>query len=246
MIDSRSFREYSLMIEWDTLIWIICYALVFAGLSAFGAHRIKILWHYWRHREGDAKAFALFDELPRVTIQLPLFNEALMVERLLTSVTALDYPKDRLQIQVLDDSTDETAVECARRCEELRRAGFDIRHHHRTDRTGFKAGALDAAMPQATGDFICIFDADFLPAPDYLKKLIHHFTDPTIGMVQARWGHLNRNFSLLTKLQALFLDGHLVLELHWFCVDDVVLFIPPGALEEEPIDVGSLLCCCWL
>jgi cellulose synthase/poly-beta-1,6-N-acetylglucosamine synthase-like glycosyltransferase len=212
MIDSRSFREYSLMIEWDTLIWIICYALVFAGLSAFGAHRIKILWHYWRHREGDAKAIALFDELPRVTIQLPLFNEALMVDRLLTSVTALDYPKDRLQIQVLDDSTDETAVECARRCEELRRAGFDIRHHHRTDRTGFKAGALDAAMPQATGDFICIFDADFLPAPDYLKKLIHHFTDPTIGMVQARWGHLNRNFSLLTKLQALFLDGHLVLE----------------------------------
>jgi cellulose synthase/poly-beta-1,6-N-acetylglucosamine synthase-like glycosyltransferase len=200
------------MIEWNSLIWMICYALVFAGLSAFGAHRIKILWHYWHHRQHEAKELSRFDDLPKVTVQLPLFNEALMVDRLLHAVTALDYPRDRLQIQVLDDSTDETAADCARLCAELRAQGHDITHHHRTDRTGFKAGALDAAMPQATGEFICIFDADFLPGPDYLHQLIHHFTDPTVGMVQARWGHLNRDFSLLTKLQALFLDGHLVLE----------------------------------
>ncbi len=200
------------MIEWDKLIWLTCYVLVFAGLSAFGAHRIKILWHYWRHRGREAQAFSQFDELPSVTVQLPIFNESVMVERLLRSVAALDYPRDRLQIQVLDDSTDETVDVASRLCEELRAAGHDVEYRHRTDRTGFKAGALDAAMAHATGRFICIFDADFLPQPDYLQRLIHHFTDPKVGMVQARWGHLNQHFSLLTRLQALFLDGHLVLE----------------------------------
>ena len=200
------------MIEWDNLIWLTCYVLVFAGLSAFGAHRIKILWHYWKHRDKEARPVAQFDELPTVTVQLPIFNESIMVERLLRSVSALDYPRDRLQIQVLDDSTDETVEVASRLCDELRAAGHNIEYRHRTDRTGFKAGALDAAMPYATGRFICIFDADFLPQPDYLLQLIHHFTDPTVGMVQARWGHLNQHFSLLTRLQALFLDGHLVLE----------------------------------
>ena len=200
------------MIEWDNLIWLTCYVLVFAGLSAFGAHRIKILWHYWKHRDKEARPVAQFDELPTVTVQLPIFNESIMVERLLRSVSALDYPRDRLQIQVLDDSTDETVEVASRLCDELRAAGHNIEYRHRTDRTGFKAGALDAAMPYATGRFICIFDADFLPQPDYLLQLIHHFTDPTVGMVQARWGHLNKHFSLLTRLQALFLDGHLVLE----------------------------------
>lgn len=200
------------MIEWDNFVWLTCYVLVFAGLSAFGAHRLKILWHFWRHRRHEHQPPGRFRDLPRVTVQLPVFNEALMIERLLRAVTALDYPRDRLQIQVLDDSTDETAAEAQRLCAELRAQGHDIEYRHRTDRSGFKAGALDAAMPSATGDFICIFDADFLPQPDYLQKLVHHFTDPAVGMVQARWGHLNREFSLLTRLQALFLDGHLVLE----------------------------------
>ena len=200
------------MIEWDNFVWLSCYVLVFAGLSAFGAHRIKILWHYWRHRHAEHQPPRAFDALPRVTVQLPVFNEALMIERLLRAVTALDYPRDRLQIQVLDDSTDETTEVAQRLCDDLRAAGHDIEYRHRQDRSGFKAGALDAAMPSATGEFICIFDADFLPQPDYLQKLIHHFTDPRTGMVQARWGHLNRDFSLLTRLQALFLDGHLVLE----------------------------------
>ncbi len=200
------------MIEWDNFVWLTCYVLVFAGLSAFGAHRLKILWHYWRHRHAEHQPPRQFDTLPRVTVQLPVFNEALMIERLLRAVTALDYPRDRLQIQVLDDSTDETAATAERLCSDLRAQGQDVEFRHRHDRTGFKAGALDAAMDSATGEFICIFDADFLPPPDYLQKLIHHFTDPQIGMVQARWGHLNREFSLLTRLQALFLDGHLVLE----------------------------------
>lgn len=211
-IDFRSFRELSPMIEWEKFIWLTCYVLVFAGLSAFGAHRIKILYHYWSHRSGEPTAREPFEQLPKVTIQLPIFNEVVMVERLLAAVTALDYPREQLQIQLLDDSTDETAAKAKHLCEDWRAQGHNVQYLHRTDRTGFKAGALNAAMSEVTGEFICIFDADFLPAPDYLKMLIHHFTDPTVGMVQARWGHLNREFSLLTKLQALFLDGHLVLE----------------------------------
>jgi len=153
-----------------------------------------------------------FAELPLVTIQLPIFNELHVVESLLNTVSALDYPRDRLQIQVLDDSTDETAAHAESLSAELRAQGHDVEYIHRTNRGGFKAGALDEAMASAKGEYICIFDADFQPAPDYLKQVIHHFTDPKVGMVQARWGHLNKNFSLLTRCQALFLDGHLVLE----------------------------------
>ncbi|MCB1227179.1 MAG: glycosyltransferase family 2 protein [Verrucomicrobiales bacterium] len=200
------------MMEWEHIIWFTCYVLVFAGLSIFGAHRIKILYYFWKHRQNEPMAPRRFDELPRVTVQLPIFNELHVLDRLLQSVAELDYPRDRLQIQVLDDSTDETAAAAAAKSEELRQSGLDIQYLHRTDRSGFKAGALDAAMAGATGEFICIFDADFQPAPDYLQKLIHHFTDEKVGMVQARWGHINRDYSLLTKLQALFLDGHLVLE----------------------------------
>ncbi|MCB1209260.1 MAG: glycosyltransferase, partial [Verrucomicrobiales bacterium] len=200
------------MMEWDKIIWLSCYVLVFAGLSAFGAHRIKVLWHYWRHRLDVPKPLFEFKELPRVTIQLPIFNEFHVVERLVKSVCALDYPKDRLQIQVLDDSTDDTVSEASRVVDQMQAQGFDIEYRHRTNREGFKAGALDAAMPAATGEFVCIFDADFVPGTDYLRQLIHFFSDEKVGMVQARWGHINKNFSLLTKLQALFLDGHLVLE----------------------------------
>ena len=200
------------MMEWDKIIWLSCYVLVFAGLSAFGAHRIKVLWHYWRHRHDVPKPLFQFEELPRVTVQLPIFNEFHVVERLVKSVCELDYPKDRVQIQVLDDSTDETVSEASRVVAEMQAQGFDIQYRHRTNREGFKAGALDAAMSSATGEFVCIFDADFVPGKDYLRQLIHFFSDEKVGMVQARWGHINKNFSLLTRLQALFLDGHLVLE----------------------------------
>ncbi len=200
------------MPDWERITWMTCYVMVFAGLSIFGAHRLKVLYLYWKHRQAEPVPPRQFQTLPRVTVQLPIFNEMHMVERLLRAVVALDYPRDLLQVQVLDDSTDETASLSERLCTELRAQGHDVEFRHRTNRHGFKAGALDEAMATATGEFIVIFDADFVPAPDMLQKMIHHFTDERVGLVQARWGHINRGFSLLTKLQAMFLDGHLVLE----------------------------------
>lgn len=211
-IDSPLTAKWPSMIEWDKTIWLASYIVVFAGLSVFGAHRLKVLYHYWKHRQDPPRPERQFSELPVVTVQLPIFNEANVVVRLLDAVSRLDYPKDKLQIQVLDDSTDDTAELSERLTNDLKARGFDAEFRHRTDRTGFKAGALDEAMPTARGEFICIFDADFVPMPDMFRKMIHHFTDETVGMVQARWGHLNKDFSLLTRLQALFLDGHLVLE----------------------------------
>ena len=200
------------MNDWHVMLWLVCYVAVFAGLSVFGAHRLRILWLYWRQRGKDVSPAARFDTLPHVTVQLPIYNEVNVIERLLDSVSRLDYPKDRLQIQILDDSTDETRAACERCADALKRDGFDVEYRHRDNRHGFKAGALEEATPTAKGDFLLIFDADFLPPPDLLQHMVHHFTDPKVGMVQARWGHINKNESLLTKLQAMMLDGHLVLE----------------------------------
>lgn len=200
------------MTQWHVTLWLACYVAVFAGLSIFGAHRLRILWLYWRHRGNDAPPRARFDSLPVVTVQLPLYNESQVVDQLLAAVGGLDYPKDRLQIQILDDSTDDTREVCEQGVAELRERGFDVEYRHRTQRTGFKAGALEEATPSAKGDFLLIFDADFLPPPNLLNEMIHHFTDERTGMVQARWGHANKDQSLLTKLQAMMLDGHLVLE----------------------------------
>ncbi|HXM74704.1 MAG TPA: glycosyltransferase, partial [Chthoniobacterales bacterium] len=134
------------------------------------------------------------------------------VERLLRSVSEIDYPKDKLQIQVLDDSTDDTR-ELTQICvAELQGRGFNVELIHRTDRTGFKAGALETGLASAQSEFVCILDADFVPQPELLKRTIHFFTDPKVGMIQTRWGHLNRGYSLLTRVQAMFLDGHLLLE----------------------------------
>ena len=200
------------MIEWEKLLWFTSYIIVSAGLSAFGAHKVKVLYTYWKHRKNRPQPLREYAELPSVTIQLPIFNEADVLEQLVTSISALDYPKDRLQIQFLDDSTDDTAQACEQFAKELRQQGFDVEYRHRTNRQGFKAGALDAGMATVKGEFICIFDADFQPAPDYLKQTIHYFTDPQVGIVQARWGHNNLHFSLLTRLQGILLDGHLMME----------------------------------
>ncbi|SKA86750.1 Glycosyltransferase, catalytic subunit of cellulose synthase and poly-beta-1,6-N-acetylglucosamine synthase [Prosthecobacter debontii] len=200
------------MIQWEKLLWFTSYIIVSAGLSAFGAHKVKVLYTYWKHRKNRPQPLSRFTELPLITIQLPIFNEADVLGQLVNSISALDYPKDRLQIQFLDDSTDETTVACQRYVERMQQQGFEVEYRHRTNRQGFKAGALDAAMPTVKGEFICIFDADFQPESDYLNKTIHHFTDPQVGIVQARWGHNNRSFSLLTRLQAILLDGHLMLE----------------------------------
>ncbi len=194
------------------LLWSICYLLVLVGLAAYGIHRWSIIYLFLKHIRRDVQPREHFAELPAVTVQLPLFNEYYVVKRLLASVAQLDYPREKLQIQVLDDSTDETRNVAEAECERLRAQGLNIVHIHRTDRTGFKAGALENGMITATGEFIFILDADFIPQPDSLAKSIHYFTDEKIGMVQMRWGHINRDDSLLTRMQAMFLDGHLLLE----------------------------------
>jgi cellulose synthase/poly-beta-1,6-N-acetylglucosamine synthase-like glycosyltransferase len=167
---------------------------------------------YFRHRKNVPEPAKKFDELPVVTIQLPMFNEMYVAERLLEGVAEIDYPKDKLELQVLDDSTDQTQEIARRKVEELRERGFDAVYIHRTDRTGYKAGALEAGTKVAKGDFLLVFDADFVPNSDILMSLVHHFTDPKVGMVQARWDHLNRDYSLLTHCQSMMLDGHFVIE----------------------------------
>lgn len=158
------------------------------------------------------KAERQFEQLPVVTVQLPMFNEMYVVERLLEGMTHIDYPKDRLEIQVLDDSTDETRQIAQDKVAELRERGFDVVYMHRENRVGFKAGALEEGLKVAKGDFVMVFDADFVPTSTIIIDLIHHFTDPKVGMVQARWGHINKEYSLLTRVQSMMLDGHFVIE----------------------------------
>jgi cellulose synthase/poly-beta-1,6-N-acetylglucosamine synthase-like glycosyltransferase len=149
---------------------------------------------------------------PHVTVQLPVYNELHTVERLLAAVAALDYPRDRLQIQVLDDSTDDTRALVARIVERLRQTGMDITHVTRPDRVGYKAGALAAGLASAVGELIAVFDADFVPPPSFLRQVVPHLADPKVGCVQTRWGHINRDYSSITQVQALMLDGHFVVE----------------------------------
>jgi cellulose synthase/poly-beta-1,6-N-acetylglucosamine synthase-like glycosyltransferase len=187
----------------------------FAALSilfAFGIHGLILLYYYGKTRQNQHLVKPMTGKMPKVTIQLPLYNEYLVIERLIKAVCAIKYPKDRLEIQVLDDSTDET-VELARKLvEDYRNKGFNIKYIHRENRQGYKAGALRYGLESAEGEFIAIFDADFVPNPDFLMSTVPHFQDPAIGMVQTRWEHLNEDFSFLTRAQALALDGHFVLE----------------------------------
>jgi len=193
-------------------IWTIAYLTVLSGLSIYGLHRYSIIHLFLKNRHASDHPPRHFEELPVVTVQLPIFNEYHVVERLLEAVAAIDYPRDRLEIQVLDDSTDRTFGLCRAQVAALNDSGLDIVHIHRANRSGYKAGALENGLLSARGEFVFILDADFVPQPDILHKLVHHFTDKKTGMVQARWGHLNAGASLLTRLQAMFLDGHLLLE----------------------------------
>ena len=152
------------------------------------------------------------DEVPYVTIQLPIYNEMYVVERLLENIAQLEYPSNRLEIQVLDDSTDESVATTAALVADLKTKGLDIEHIRRTDREGFKAGALKEGLKIAKGDFVAIFDADFLPQKDWLKRTVPYFKDEEIGVVQTRWGHINRDYSILTQIQAFALDAHFTLE----------------------------------
>src|SRR5580693_9029504 len=192
---------------------LVPYFIVLILLAGYGAHRYVLVYLYYKHRDKrTTEPPAHFEELPRVTVQLPIFNEQYVVERLLEAICKLEYPRDKLDIQLLDDSTDET-VEVARGLVERYAArGCPISYLHRTNREGFKAGALAEGMKTSQGEFVAIFDADFTPPEDFLTRVIHHFTDPKIGMVQTRWTHINRNYSFLTQVEAILLDGHFVLE----------------------------------
>ena len=161
-----------------SIIWTICYLTVLIGLSAYGIHRYVIIYLFLKTRRRKIAPASHFEQLPKVTMQLPIFNEVYVVERLLKSVSEIDYPRELLQIQVLDDSTDETRELTASCVESLQSRGFNVELIHRVDRTGFKAGALETGLASAEGDFVCILDADFVPQPDLLRKTIHFFTDP--------------------------------------------------------------------
>jgi cellulose synthase/poly-beta-1,6-N-acetylglucosamine synthase-like glycosyltransferase len=194
------------------LFVVTAYFVILGILSFYGLHRYIMVFLFHRHRKTRTAPKSRFEELPRVTVQVPSYNEMYVMERIIDAVCSLDYPRERLDIQVLDDSTDETQRIACRAVERWSSQGLDIHYIHRDDRRGFKAGALENGLRTAKGEFVAIFDADFVPEPDFLQKSIHFFTDPQVGMVQGRWKHLNRNYSFLTKTQAIFLDGHFMLE----------------------------------
>jgi cellulose synthase/poly-beta-1,6-N-acetylglucosamine synthase-like glycosyltransferase len=205
----------------DTAL-LIPYFIVMVILAFYGIHRYQLVWLYFKNKKNAAKwdeppARYGEGELPFVTVQLPIFNEQFVIERLIEAVCRLDYPRDRFEIQVLDDSTDET-VTVAREIVERYAEGFvgmepqPIVYLHRTNRYGYKAGALDEGLKVAHGELVAIFDADFVPPPEWVMQVVHHFAEPAIGMVQTRWTHLNRGYSFMTQVEAILLDGHFVLE----------------------------------
>ncbi|MBF4983739.1 glycosyltransferase family 2 protein [Nonlabens mediterrranea] len=202
-----------MILEW---ICIIIYSTSLVMILFYAFAQLNLLFNYLaaRKKSVEGPTFNLDNptEVPYVTIQLPVFNEAYVMERLLDNIVLLDYPQDKLEIQVLDDSTDETVATTKAHVEKLAATGLDIKHVTRENRVGFKAGALKEGLVDAKGELIAIFDADFLPQSDWLKKTVIHFKDPEIGVVQTRWGHLNRDYSILTQIQAFALDAHFTLE----------------------------------
>jgi cellulose synthase/poly-beta-1,6-N-acetylglucosamine synthase-like glycosyltransferase len=201
------------------LVYAVCAVL----LSVYGFNSLILTWLFLRHRDPprertNKQASQLVHRghqpsaVPHVTVQLPIYNELHTVERLLESVARLDYPRNRLEIQLLDDSTDDTRQVSSRAVARLQREGVNVVHITRSDRDGFKAGALAAGLGPACGEFVAIFDADFVPPPDYLRRVVPLFDDPVVGCVQTRWGHLNRQYSIFTEIQALGVDGHFIVE----------------------------------
>ena len=194
------------------IVFLGVYFAVLCVLALYGSHRYRMAFLYYRHKFKIPTPNGALPQLPRVTIQLPVFNEMYVVERLIEAVCRIEYPRELLEIQVLDDSTDETCGIARAVVERHRRAGQDITYIHRTNRQGFKAGALENGLHTAKGEYVAVFDADFVPAPDFLQRTVPFFADPKVGMVQVRWGHLNREFSILTQAQSIFLDGHFIIE----------------------------------
>ncbi len=193
-------------------VFLGVYFAVLCVLAVYGSHRYRMAFLYYRHKFNLPTPNGRLAQLPRVTIQLPVFNEMYVVERLIEAVCRISYPRELLEVQVLDDSTDETSAIARAVVERARAHGTHIFYVHRTNRLGFKAGALAHGLTQATGDFVAVFDADFVPTPDFLERTVPFFADEKVGMVQVRWGHLNRDFSILTQAQSIFLDGHFIIE----------------------------------
>jgi cellulose synthase/poly-beta-1,6-N-acetylglucosamine synthase-like glycosyltransferase len=201
--------------RWNTfdILLLLPYFAVMVLLSCYGLHRYQLVYRYYKYRKNATKEpTSYFAELPAITVQLPIYNEQFVVDRLIQACCGLEYPREKLEIQVLDDSTDETTTFAQAAVERYQALGHNISYLHRTDRYGYKAGALDAGLNVAKGEFIAIFDADFVPPTDWLLRVVHHLSDPKIGMVQTRWTHLNRDYSFLTQVEAILLDGHFVLE----------------------------------
>ncbi|CAN5810510.1 glycosyltransferase family 2 protein [soil metagenome] len=200
----------------DAFDWtiLIVYFAILTVLAVYGGYRVKQVIDFWRYRKFTPVPKGTFadEDLPVITVQLPLFNEMYVVERLVKAVTEIDYPRNKFEIQVLDDSTDETVKLAEATVANYAEQGFDISYLHRSDRTGFKAGALERGLKVAKGELLAIFDADFVPKPDCLRKLVDFFTDPLVGCAQMRWSHINGDYNLLTRLQTIMLDGHFVVE----------------------------------
>ena len=200
-------------LAWFDWAMLIPYFTVLAILSVYGLHRYEIIHTYFKHRkQATGEPPKRFEQLPRVTIQLPLYNERYVVERLIEEVVKIQYPRELLQIQVLDDSTDYTAPFAEALAQRYRAMGYPIDYIHRTNRHGFKAGALQEGMEKASGELMAVFDADFLPPADFLMKTVHYFADPNVGVVQTRWSYTNRDYNFLTEVEAMLLDGHFILE----------------------------------
>jgi len=197
---------------WLSKATITAYLVVLSTICVYGLHRLFLVLMFYYVKRKAPQLKACFRELPPVTVQLPMYNERYVACRVIEQACRIDYPRDRLEIQVLDDSTDET-VEIARQTvERLHAQGHNVVYIHRDNRVGYKAGALEEGTRVARGEFILIFDADFLPPPHILRETVHYFTDERVGMVQTRWEHLNRDASLLTETQAILLDGHFIIE----------------------------------
>ncbi|NGX83471.1 cellulose synthase family protein [Aequorivita sp. KMM 9714] len=197
-------------------IIIAIYSIALLLIFMYALAQLNLLFNYLnarkKHKESPTFDFSNPEEIPFVTIQLPVYNELYVMKRLLDNIALIDYPHDKLEIQVLDDSTDESFEATAKHIQELKKTGLDIQHISRENRVGFKAGALKEGLKIAKGEYIAIFDADFLPQKDWLKKTIPYFKDSEIGVVQTRWGHINRDYSILTRVQAFALDAHFTLE----------------------------------
>jgi cellulose synthase/poly-beta-1,6-N-acetylglucosamine synthase-like glycosyltransferase len=200
-------------LDWFDWTMMIPYFGVLLILSCYGLHRYEMIRGFWKHKKSFSEIPPQrYEQLPRVTVQLPIYNEQYVVERLIEAASKMEYPRDLFQIQILDDSTDETHPFTQSLVAEYQAAGLPIEYVHRSNRNGYKAGALQNGLKTATGEIVVIFDADFIPPADFLERVVHQFADPKVGMVQTRWTYLNRNYNVLTEVQAMLLDGHFVLE----------------------------------